>query len=389
MKKLILLLLFCQLLIPAHAQLKNVAGAAKRIQAGHILPRLSVSRWARQTNLKLNRRINQIPKLVSRSTVNVPTKGHPHPFTFQVQRTDAVFTGTASAFAINLNGKTWGVTAGHVMRNTLPGPHMKIQTAPHSFKIVPIKKFFIGNSSGADIALFEIPKEATPYLTILEPAKQRANAGEKISIPGFTEGKPLFIANEKVLFSNSMRLFIQRTPLEDLTGFCGSPVLGKNNTVLAVYSGFMKKDLLYTHEWFIDLPLEVKLEMPNLHFAVPVENLQIMAKAAEANSLQQAGKMMKVFNHPVAQLHPDEFILSVEQFRDGEKIGRVHQNALVEPGKLEQFFELEENDVLRVIVRRTQTAQNPSAYAIYDVNVSTGKVTEISEKEARASSWGR
>lgn len=386
MKKLFVIFLTCNLLVPLYAaKVKR----AKKFRVRHKAPRQSVSQLSARANLSLERRMNQIIKLTNRTVTNVPRKGHPLRTTFQVQPSNVAFGETASAFAIKLNGKTWGVTAAHVMRNIRPKPHIKVEVSPHNFKIAPIEKFFVGNPAGADIALFEIPEEVKPHVTVLEPAKQPANMGEKVSIPGFAAGQPLFIANEKILFSNSMRLFIQRTPLEDLTGFCGSPIFGKNNTVLGVYSGFVKKSLLYEHSWFYDIPWEIRDEIPNLHFAIPVENLEIMAKAAEKNSLQAAGKMMKVFDHPIAPLHLNEYILSVEQFRNGEMIAKVHKNLIVEPKKLEQFFELQENDVLRVILSRPQTKEAPTPYVIYDVNVTTGKVTEVSEKEAFTPIWGR
>ncbi len=375
MKILLAILPICVLLISLPAQ------------AGWTPPRVrpSIPRLSWRANLRWNRKIERIPKLVTRTVTNVPRKKHPKPATFQIQRSPNSRAETASACAIQIGRKRWGVAAGHAMKNVRDDPYVKVEVAPHTYKMAPIKKFYIGNTSGMDLALFEIPEEVDPFVTPLEPATRRSVAGETVNIPGFADGQPLFVPNEKILFTNSARMLIQRTPLEDLTGFCGSPVFGKNNTVVAIYSGFVKKDYLRQFPWFYDLPLEVQWEMPNLHLAIPIENVEIMAEGAEAHSLQQAGKMMKAFNHPIAPLHPNEEILTVEQFRNGEKIAKFDKNYLVDPEKLEETFEWEENDVLRVILKRPQTPP----HVIYDINVSTGEVFEVPEKDAFTPELGR
>lgn len=382
MKKIIVFLLLCNLFIPAYAQFKNIAGAAKRIRAGHLLPRPSVSRWSREANLALERRINQVPQTATATPISTALKkGHKTRSAFQVQYTDGPAQETASAFAINLNGKVWGVTAGHVMRNISLRPHMKVETASGT-SITPIKKFFIGNPHGMDIALFEIPSTELAHLTILQPAKRAPLIGEKVAVSGFSRGQALSLSGEKVLFSTPLKLFIQKTFEQDLKGFCGSPIVADDGHVSAVYSGFADAPILRQFDWFNDLPWDTREAMSSLHYAIPIEVLELMAKGIEQNgSLLKSGTMMKVFHYPVALLHPNEYIISVEQFRNGEKIGKIHKNPLINPEKLEQFFELQENDILRVYVNRPQTVEVRDAYVGYDINVSTGEVTVLSERD--------
>lgn len=383
MKKFLLILLLGNLFVPAYAQLKNISGAVKRIRAGHLLPRPSVSRWSRQANLALERKLYQTPRAVASTPISSSLKkGHKMRSAFQVQYTDGPAQETASAFAINLNGKIWGITAGHVMRNISAKPHMKVETTPGVFSIAPIKKFFIGNPRGMDIALFEIPSTELAHLTILQPAKRSPLVGETISVSGFSQKQAWSLSGEKVLFSTPLKLFIQKTFEQDLRGFCGSPIVTAEGRVSAVYSGFADIPILRQFDWFNDLPWDTREAMSSLHYAIPIEVLELMAKGIEQNgSLLKNGTMMKVFHHPVALLHPNEYIMSVEQFRNGEKIGKIHKNPFINPEKLEQFFELEENDVLRVYVNRPQTVEVRTAYVGYDINVSTGEVTELSEKE--------
>ena len=142
MKKLFVIFLTCNLLIPLYA------AKVKRPKKYRVRPkasRQSVSQLSQRANLSLERRMNQMTKLVNHTITNVPRKGHPFRTTFQVQPSNAAFGETASAFAIKLNGKTWGVTAAHVMRNIRPKPHAKVEVSPHNFKIAPIENFFVGN----------------------------------------------------------------------------------------------------------------------------------------------------------------------------------------------------------------------------------------------------
>ena len=342
----------------------------------------SVAQLSRLAQTRLDRKLTQITHVKERFPARPLRQGHPFTSTFQVQSSTAVVRPeTASAFAIELNGKTWGVTASHVMKNISFDPYVKVQSAPHTFHLAPIKTVFRGNPEGMDIALFEIPQEVLPFVNVLKPAEHAPTAGEKLNIPGFTGGQPLLAQQQKVLYATPLKLFLQNTSEKELRGFCGSPLLGKDSKVHAIYVGYDSAMELHMYDWFADLPMNVQLEMPNLHYAIPVQILQVMANWAEKNSSPQAGKWMHVLNKPIALLHPNEYIISVEQFRNGEKLGRIHKHPLVDPEHLEQFFELEQNDILRVTIRRPQTRETPTAYKAYDINVSTGEVTELSEKD--------
>ena len=379
MKKLLILLFACMLCMPLYAQLK-LGPKAQRIRSGRLLqPR--VSTLSRMTNAALERRLNQIAQIPP--ATGTIKRGHPRRPTFQLQFGNDPHRETASAFAIKLNNKVWGVAAGHVMQSIIPQPHMKIEETPDNFITVPVKKYVIGNPDGIDVALFEIPEQTLPYLTILEPAERSVTMREAVDIPGFAFKEALWISNEKVLLATPLRLFIQKTSDKNLRGFCGSPVLLQNGRVRGVYAGFADADILSQYAWFNDLPGSTRKSMSNLHYAIPIEAVELMARGIEQNgSLLKNGMMMQVLGRPVALLHPNEYIHSVEQFRNGEKIGKqIFKDILIDPSKLEQFFELEENDVLRITLNRRQTPQVRDGYVAYDVNVSTGQVTMLRERD--------
>lgn len=82
---------------------------------------------------------------------------------------------------------------------------------------------------------------------------------------------------------------------------------------------------------------------------------------------------MKVLGRPVGILHPQEALLSVSLIRNGETKQVIAAEELTDPEHLEQFLELEENDVLRVTIIPQNSDVKSTFY--YDINVSSGKVS--------------
>lgn len=383
MKKLTLLLVACLLTLQLYAgpKIPKLSSAARRIRSGRLLKSPSIPDRSARSNLMLERRLARIATVKKPAPLDRARLKHPSPTTFQVQYTDGIYQGRASAFAIRLRGKTWGVVADHVRRKLALKPYIRIKSDPHTIHIAPIERFYKGNSDAMDVALFEIPKEVESFVHPLEPAERPAAVGEEVNISGFTGGQEVYLPQEKVLFATPMRLFMQNTTQRDLNGFCGSPILDQSGKVQAVYAGFLHTAKMHQYDWFVDLPYEVKIEMPDLHYAVPVKILDILAEGAENPSVKQVGQPLKAFGKPIALLHPDEYIYVIQQYRNGEKIAQLEGNPLMDPEQLELTFEWEENDVLRVIVRRPQTDVKMMPHIGYDLNVSTGEVTEITERD--------
>ena len=206
-------------------------------------------------------------------------------------------------------------------------------------------------------------------------------------VPGFLEeqAQPFTLSGQKVLFSTPLRLVLQKTPLKDMRGFCGSPGF-INGRVSMVYMGFDSARTLAWYDWFNKLPAKTQFSMANLHYAIPIEVVKLMAQSIEEKGAlnQGGGIMMKVLGHPVALLRPQEAIVFVEQFRNGERIAKLDSNRhfSVNPEKLELFFDLQENDVLRISLNSFSMEHPfPPVSVVYDVNVSTGQVTQIPVEE--------
>ena len=393
MKKFLLLSLILNLLVPLYAQ-GEFSPVVKLIHNAKLLPRPGVPFASYQANMNFYRQLAKEPRIISFLPTDLK-QGHSVSPVFQIQHTDSPFAKASSAFAIDLfnNGEVWGVAAGHVGRNITHShhkiarkPHMRVQTGPNSFIIAPLEKekFYIGNPNGMDIVLFKIPKEVLPYITVLHPTEQHApSLGQEVTIYGFLEqpAQPFTLYRQKVLFSSPLRIVLEKTPDIDLRGACGSPGL-TNGYVSMVHIGSDSVGTLIWYDWFNKLPEEIKRSMSNMHYAIPIDVVKMMAKTIEeTGSLNEGGMMMKVLGHPVALLHPNQSIMSVEQFRNGKSVTKINnfRHFSLNPEQLELFFELQENDILRISLDEfsLQQAFPSSPSVVYDVNVSTGQVTKI------------
>ena len=421
MKKTLILLFVCMLCMPLYAQLK-LGPKARRIRSGRLLqPR--VSTLSRMTNNALWRQTRQISLTSTFPADGSLKKGHLKPghierSTFQLHQTDGPLAPAASGFAIDLfgDGVVKGVTAGHLMRDISKrnrDPHIRVQTGPDSFIIAPINKesITIGNPDGIDIALFDIPKETLPYINVLHPAEHAPILGQEVTIQGYLEkyhrvhplalsnakrevspqgqevtfprhleeyeqAHPFTLARQKVLFSTPFQTFIEKNPKEEnLRGFCGSPIFA-NDLVSMIYLGFKDVKTLKEQGW---LNGNTHFPLAEMHHAIPIDVVKQMAKSVkETGSAKQGGIMMKALGRPVALMHFNEAIASIEQFRDGKQIAKIDKNFPIDPYQLELFFDLQENDVLRVSLNSFSIDHpKPTIDTIYDVNVSTGEVTKV------------
>ena len=237
MKKLLLILLLSNLLLPSYAHFKGVKQSFAKTRVGKIVLRHpSIADLSRRANEIFYNKLRRISTRTVKSSHQTLKKESAFRSTFLLRYNDHPLLPVqkeASGFALALkdkngNEKIWGVTAGHVARNIsahkkAPNrkPHIRIQTDTGAFIIAPIEKFFIGNPEGMDIALFEIPQEALPYITVLQPAEHAPAVGEKVSIQGFLaeKGHPFSLIDQTVLLSNSFKTFLKKTPEEKMTGF--------------------------------------------------------------------------------------------------------------------------------------------------------------------------
>jgi hypothetical protein len=235
---------------------------------------------------------------------------------------------------------------------------------------------YITNEHNLDITVSYIPDKLKPFITPLDPAEELAEIGTAVNISGFADEVPFLLPEETVLTASPLRYVIQmRNPLM-LGGACGSAITDSVTGKLLA----MERDFSYNAqlaEWFKFLPEEAKKNLTNVHFAVPIQNAVAVSRAFITGDDKLAAIEMKVLGRPVALLYPNEHLSSVLLMRNGFVKQTVHFNPFLKPQKLEEFFELEPNDVLRIIVEEPATITKKARTIYYDTNVSTGKVTSF------------
>lgn len=316
---------------------------------------------------------------------------------FRMQRhEDSAFP--ASAFAVEVDGHLFGVTAGHVMYNSArledrqrlerlraegqdvpPFTHLpfaRFTKDNGDFLTLPISDFRLSNIFGTDVAVFEIPFQARPYVHALPLNTIPPQVGQATSISGFVADQPLQFAKEEVLFSSLYRIILRNSTDRATTGMCGSPVMA-NGQVVGIYVGFVQEDKIQNTSLF-SLTQSVKKEgeiLPDIHWVAPISLIMPLVDEMLGTSHSERNLIMKAAGHPVAVLRPEERIVSVSLIRGGEKVGSVSAQELTDPEHLEEFFELQPNDILCIKIESNATGQEPKKEFFYNVNVSTGQVS--------------
>jgi hypothetical protein len=374
MRKFLFIFLFCCFSV-GHAQ--SILPAVERVFAGKILSKTVVEGLSQQSHQLFWTQLVKIPSFITAATAQTADISLLSTPAFQVQISkDALDWYTASGFAIQVNDKVLGLTAAHVAKNISEDPFLKVKTSDGKFVTAPIEKWYIGNRHGLDIAVFEIPEEVKNLVTVLKPSKELLEAGSTVQINGFNRGHSIQIPQENILFSSPQRYLVQHSHPRERTGMCGSPLLNPvTGEVLGMYIGYDSLKDLRNRDWFYQMPNEVQHNFTDLHFAVPIQNAVSIAQAFQAGNARAATIEMKVLGKPVGLLHPDEYIYTVKLIRNGVVLETIYNNVFLNPGKLEEFFELKENDVLSIMVDRPQKTGTPAVEIIYDINVSTGEVT--------------
>ena len=301
--------------------------------------------------------------------------------TVQVQL-HAYSVNTASATPIMIDGRKELFFATHWAEEIKKDPHVKVTTPNGEVITAPIQKMYSAHKRGLDLTVFRAPEEIEPFITALEPAEYLAEAGTPVNISGFAHESPTLLPEETVLFASPVRYVIQMRNPKMLGGICGGtitdPVTGE---VIAIEQGYNYMGSALMAQWFQLLPRDAQENLTDVHFAIPIQNAVAVARAFESGDDSLAAIEMKVLGRPVALLYPDEYIFSVSLMRDGIEKQTIHFNPFLNPQKLEEFFNLEPNDVLRIVVERGTSGTKKAQTIYYDVNVSTGKVTMYGDKK--------
>lgn len=293
---------------------------------------------------------------------------------FQVQK-GLVARTSASAFALEIDGRVWGVTAAHAMNNIRREPYMLVRTGRDKILSAPIAFYYMSHTLGSDVAIFEIPPEFLPYVDVLKPDSQIPAVQTPTQSPCFVERSPLYLPSEDILFAGPYRLLLRdQVHRYSMSGYCGSPVLAQGKVVAVHVGAFTTQDIRLS-AWST-LLRNVSDELPpSLHVATPIQSVVDLARTFTQGSAYTSGTALKVMGHWVTRLLPHEYLFSVQLWR-GEMLKKtIHTHPFLNFEKLEEFFELEENDIVRLTILSPKNPGTPAAVKVYDVNVSTGEVT--------------
>lgn len=109
---------------------------------------------------------------------------------------------------------------------------------------------------------------------------------------------------------------------------------------------------------------------------MPIQRVLQLIEEVE-NPQNSGGTMLKVSGHPVHLLTSQEHLVSITHMRNGRIQKNLNAHPFMDFEHLEEFFELQENDVVRVTLESPKPYSQKVITRLFDINVSTGEVTLI------------
>lgn len=252
-----------------------------------------------------------------------------------------------SAFAIEIDGKVWGVTARHVMDDVGRSGYMEIlndELVPQFGPIIPSVE---GHIDGADIALFEIPENLKSFLHPLQPQENLPlDVYTPLSSAGFGHGNFTWLTDRNVLFSSEHRILMQDVPFSNRSGYCGSPLL-LDGKVVGVHMKTWNGNT--TPEWK-GKTVGKDFEIQSFTQAVPVSWITRLARQAQGE--KSLGALLRFNGSPIGFLAPNETITSIVQIRQDRLLKTIPAYPFMDYSFLERFFTIEEGDVFRINIQK-------------------------------------
>ena len=117
--------------------------------------------------------------------------------------------------------------------------------------------------------------------------------------------------------------------------------------------------------------------LPPLHLATPIENIFPLVDNLLGKNEQPVGTPLKVLGKQVAILQPEDELRSIHVIRDGQTKQLIPAGDLTDPEHLENFLELEENDIIRITIFHAKPQANNSSISRYSINVTTGQIMSL------------
>ncbi len=261
-----------------------------------------------------------------------------------------------SAFAVNIDGRIWGVTARHVRDDIGSSPYMTVPGPDGTELTFPIEPVKEGSRAGADLTLFNIPAQAQQLLLPLELADELPAAHEVLSASGFAYGNFLSQRAREVLFASQYRILTRyvsfNTPPH---GYCGSPLM-INGKVVGVHVGSLLGEQHQTADWFHGTLGQFNAPAHDLSIAVPAFWLRKLAYQAEGVYSAEDGVPLVFNGQTITLLQPNESINFIMQLRDGRVLKTLPRYPFMDFAHLENFFDILPGDTFRMEINPGNTS---------------------------------
>ena len=315
-----------------------------------------------------------VPSIAPRPLMPAPAEVRRAVFTLQY---NPQTHGKGSAFAIDIDGEVWGVTARHVLDDISRSPYMSVPDEngnPLYFQVHSVRE---GNVHGADLAIFRIPPQALAYVSPLKPDYVLPEANTDIQSAGFSHGNFGWFSRIGVLFSSSHRILTRYEDFPIRNGYCGSPLL-KDGKVIGVFAGIITADLAQSAEWF-RLLSDFKTSITSFSHVVPVAWVRTLAQQGK-NPNDPNGVPLKLLGHTLRILHADENVQTIQHLRDGKLIKALHSYPFMDYNHLERFLDIGPNDVIRVFVQKGDRSSSRRYVFIYEWDVQAATLKRMESR---------
>ncbi len=307
----------------------------------------------------------------------IPLSIHRSVFTIQATETSK---HKGSAFAITINGKVFGVTARHVLDDVGRSPFITVPGPQGEDVIFPVEPLKEGNSHGADLALFSIPRTAQELLIPLELADEIPAAYDILSSSGFAHGNFLSQPERVVLFASQYRILTKFVSFNmSPNGYCGSPLLHRGK-VVGVHIGSMAANKIQSADWFAGTLRQFDAPVHDLSLAVPSFWLRKLASQAAGTYTAEQGVPLIFKNVEITRLPPDANINFIMQLRNGRVINTLPRYPFMDFTSLENFFEIEPGDVFRMEINQRNAAFAKNQLVWYEWDADSGRIINILKK---------
>ncbi len=277
----------------------------------------------------------------------------------------------ASAFFIEAdwNGqkRLLGVTVAHAQDIMFDNFYIFLRQPSGEEKHFPVKFITSGTMGRADVALFDVPPDAAPYIRPLPLATQTPSVGEKVRSYGFFQGSFRIVPNRTIKETTPGRL-ITSFEFGGLVraGACGGPLLNKQNQVVGVHCGSStsKKE----------------------SYAVPVRLLADLVKTAKTGEMQTYDLVLS--GRKIGTIRLDEYIAAVNTQNNGKPVGNRllwHDEKAVDYQHLENLLPLNHATDLSLLIIRggpEEIGAGVEQKELLSVHLPTGEVTHIPLKIA-------